>query len=159
MPSTQEDRTALVARLAVLGQIDATQTALFQQRAAAHYGLGITEMKALDVLVREGPQTAGALAVALNLTSGAVTGVVDRLERRGMARRSRDPSDRRRVVVEADLQALAGGPNIYLAIGQAFAELYGGYTVEELEFLVRHLEASVEITRQQTDLLGGPATG
>jgi len=159
VPSTQEDRTALVARLAVLGQIDATQTALFQQRAAAHYGLGITEMKALDVLVREGPHTAGGLAVALNLTSGAVTGVVDRLERRGMARRSRDPSDRRRVVVEADLQALAGGPNIYLAIGQAFAELYGGYTVEELEFLVRHLEASVEITRQQTDLLGGPATG
>ncbi len=160
MPRTEEgDRKELVARLAVLGQIDATSTALFQQRAAAHYGLGITEMKALDILVREGAQTAGQLAVALNLTSGAVTGVVDRLQRRGMARRSPDPSDRRRVVVEADHQALAGGHNVYLAIGQAFAELYAGYTVEQLAFLVRHLEASVGITRQQTELLGRHPTG
>lgn len=155
--SDSSARAALVARLSLLGQIEATQTAVFQQRAAAHYGLGVTDMKALDVLVREGPQTAGNLAVALSLTSGAVTGVIDRLERRGMAIRTADPADRRRVVVAADHLALAGGHNVYQAIGSAFADLYAGYTVAELEFLVRHLEASAEITKRQTELLGGQA--
>ena len=72
-------RAELIARLQLLGEADATQTALFQQAAAAHYGLGITEMRALSILLREGPRTAGQLAIGLHLTSGAVTGVVDRL--------------------------------------------------------------------------------
>lgn len=147
---TEFSREALVSRLMLLGQMDATQTALFQQRVAAHYGLGITEMKALDILVREGPRTAGQLAAALNLTSGAITGVVDRLQRRGMARRSSDPEDRRRVVVEVDHERLAAEENAYAPIGAAFAELYAGYSVKELQFLVRHLEKSVEITRGET---------
>ena len=149
----KRSRKALVSRLTLLGQMDATQTALFQQRAAAHYGLGITEMKALDILVREGPRTAGQLAAALNLTSGAITGVVDRLERRGMARRSSDAGDRRRVVIEADHERLAQEENAYAPIGAAFAELYAGYTLKELQFLVRHMETSVEITRQETERL------
>jgi DNA-binding MarR family transcriptional regulator len=152
-----EARAELIARLAVLGQMDATQTALFQQRAAAYYGVGITEMKALDVLVREGPCTAGRLGAALSLTSGAITGVIDRLVKRGMAHRAHDPADRRRVVVRADLTALAAGTNVYRGIGDAFADLYAGYTVEQLEFLVRHYEASVAITARQTQLLAGGA--
>ena len=87
------ERSELTARLTDLGAMDATETALFQQAAAARYGLGISEMKALDVLMREGPQTAGALAGKLNLTTGAITGVIDRLERRSIATRRPDPSD------------------------------------------------------------------
>ncbi|CAN5115307.1 MarR family transcriptional regulator [soil metagenome] len=147
------ERDDLIQRLMLLGQIDATQTALFQQRAAASYGLGITEMKALDILTREGPQTAGQLTAALHLTSGAITGVVDRLEKRGLAHRGVDADDRRKVIVTADLQQLASGENVYLGIGQAFADLHGSYSTAELEFLVRHLEASTEITKRETERL------
>jgi DNA-binding MarR family transcriptional regulator len=146
-------RRELVARLQVLSEVDATQTALFQQTAAAAYGLGVTEMKALSVLLREGPRSAGQLAAALHLTSGAVTGVVDRLIARGFARRTQDSSDRRRVVIEADHETLASGENVYRSIGEAFAELHSTYTIEQLEFLARHLEASIEITRGETEKL------
>jgi DNA-binding MarR family transcriptional regulator len=151
--SRGERRRELMARLQVLGELDATQTALFQQSAAATYGLGVTEMKALSVLLREGPCSAGHLATALNLTSGAVTGVVDRLVARGFARRAPDERDRRRVVIEADPSGLASGENVYLSIGAAFAALYETYSIEQLEFLARHLEASIEITKRETERL------
>ncbi len=149
------ERAALIERLRDLGERDAMETAQFQQAAAAHYGLGVTEMKALGVLLREGGVTAGRLAAELHLTSGGVTGVVDRLARRGLARRVPDPDDRRRVVVEADPDALAAGENVYLSIGQAFAELYAGYSTEQLRFLTVHLERSIGLTRQETDKLAG----
>lgn len=144
------DRSALIARLQLLGEVDATQTAVFQQAAAARYGLGINEMRALSILLREGPRTAGQLGAGLHLTSGAVTGVVDRLVQRGFVRRSHDEQDRRRVVIEVDLAALAAGENVYQSIGDAFADLHAGYTTEQLEFLVRHLETSIEITKRET---------
>ncbi len=150
-------RQELIARLQALGEVDATQTALFQQVAAATYGLGITEMKALSILLREGPCSAGQLASALNLTSGAVTGVVDRLVARGFARRTPDERDRRKVTIEADRDTLASGENAYQSIGEAFAELHAGYSTEELEFLARHLEASIEITRRETEKLRRPS--
>ncbi len=50
--------------------------------------------------MRAGGVTAGALAAEAGLTTGAVTGVVDRLERAGYARRVRDATDRRRVQIE-----------------------------------------------------------
>jgi DNA-binding MarR family transcriptional regulator len=151
--SDQERRGELIEQLTLLGQIDATQTALFQQQAAATYRLGITEMKALDILSREGARTAGQLAHGLHLTSGAVTSLVDRLERRGFAHRRADPSDRRRVLVEVDRESMQAEGNVYRAIGAAFARLYAGYSTAELAFLVRHLEASIEITRQETERL------
>jgi DNA-binding MarR family transcriptional regulator len=153
MSRGRDARHELIARLQVLGEVDATQTALFQQTAAATYGLGVTEMKALSVLLREGPCSAGQLAAALHLTSGAVTGVVDRLITRGFARRTQDERDRRRVVIEADRQALASGENVYRSIGEAFAQLHAGYPTEQLEFLARHLEASIEITKRETEKL------
>lgn len=144
-----DDRDALIERLVALGEQDSTGTALFHHTAAAVYGVGVTEMKALSILVAEGPQRAGVLGAALGLTSGAVTGLVDRLVARNLARRSPDPADRRRVIIEADADGLARGENVYESIGAAFGDLLAGYTTKELRFLVRHLEASIEITRSE----------
>ncbi len=149
-------RRELVDRLTLLGEVNATQTALFQQAAAATYGLGISEMKALSILLREGPQSAGQLALALHVTSGAVTGVVDRLVRRGFAHRAPDGHDRRKVVIEAVPLTLAPEENAYHSIGEAFAALHAGYTTEQLDFLARHLETSIEITKRETEKLRRP---
>ena len=154
MASDSAERSDLIARLGELGEVDSTQTALFQQAAAGSYGLGVREMQALGILMRGGPTSAGALGTALGVTPGAITGVVDRLIKRGMAKRSEDPDDRRRVVIEADFTALATGPNVYLPIGTAFAELYASYTTEQLRFLADHLERSAAITRAQIEKLG-----
>jgi DNA-binding MarR family transcriptional regulator len=143
------DRRALIAELALLGEQESTGTALFHQTAAAHYGLGISDMKALSILLVEGPQTPGALGAALGLTSGAVTGLVDRLVAHKMAHRSPDPSDRRRQIIEAASDA-ERGENVYEPIGEAFGRLHAGYSTDELAFLVSYLRASIEITRAET---------
>jgi hypothetical protein len=48
---------------------------------------------------------------------------------------------------------MASGENVYQSIGDAFAKLHAGYSTEQLEFLARHLEASIEITKQETERL------
>lgn len=150
------DRDDLIERLALLGEEEATQTALFQQLAAASYGLGVTHMKALSILLREGPQSASDLMARLHVTSGAVTGIVDRLVADGLATREPDVADRRRVRVAADPAGLAGRENVYAGIGTAFAELYTGYTTEQLRFLAAHAERSIAITRAQAAALCAP---
>ena len=150
--TTSAVRSALIARLARLGEQESTGTALFHQAAAASYGVGVVDMKALSILLADGPQSAGSLGAAIGLTSGAVTGLVDRLIAHGMATRSNDPADRRRSIISAD-PAVLEGDNVYLSIGAAFSALHSAYTTEELEFLVRYLTASIEITRQETDAL------
>jgi DNA-binding MarR family transcriptional regulator len=152
-PAEIEARRAAIATLTLLGEIDSTQTAHFHQIAAAHNGLGVTDMKALSILLRDGPQSAGDLMARLGVTSGAVTGVIDRLREHGVARREPDPSDRRRAVISVDEQGLAGRENVYLAIGAAFERLYAQYTLEQLAFLERHLRASIDITRAETEAL------
>ncbi|MEN2736533.1 MarR family transcriptional regulator [Microbacterium sp. X-17] len=157
MDSTEPDsgaRAELIARLTDLGAQSASLTGLFQQRAAASYGLGVSDMKALDVLMRNGPQTAGQLGAALNLTSGAVTGIADRLIKRGLARRESDAADRRRVLISADFAALQSGQNVYQSIGEAFRRLHESLTTEQLAFLARYQEESIALTQQAVDALG-----
>ena len=145
-------RRALIEQLYVLGEMNSTETALFQQAAAAKYSLGITDMKALSALIQEGPMAAGQLAQRLSLTTGAVTSVIDRLERRAFVRREPDPNDRRKVIVMVNQEFIAAGNaggNVYLSIGAAFNALYATYTTEQLAFLARHLQTSIELVRQE----------
>src|SRR5437588_5726183 len=68
-------------------------------------GINRTDARCLDILEQEGGMSAGDLAEASRLSTGAITAVLDRLERAGYARRVPDPSDRRRVLVEATSKA------------------------------------------------------
>jgi DNA-binding MarR family transcriptional regulator len=116
-------------------------------------------MKALQILLQEGPQTPGELASRLGLTTGAVTSVVDRLSRRGAVNRAPHPDDGRKVLVSADREALAAGDNVYLSIGAAYAALHATFSTAELEFLERYLEASIAVTQAEIAALNRrPAT-
>lgn len=108
----------------------------FDQAVADAVGLNRTDMRCLDVLSREGRVTAGRLAEETGLTSGAMTTALDRLERRGLARRVRDETDRRRVLVEVQPGAMAGAADFYgehIALGE---RIYRRYTIKELELLL-----------------------
>lgn len=144
-----EQRHTLIAQMQILGEMASTETALFHQIAAAKIGLGITDMKALSSLVQEGPMTAGQLAKRLSLTTGAVTSVIDRLQRQNLVERVPDANDRRKVIVQVNQQTLASGENVYLSMGSAFSALLDTYTTEQLEFLVRFYQAQIELTRQE----------
>lgn len=144
-----EYRQALMQQMQFLGQMASTETALFHQAAAAKLGLGITDTKTITVVVQEGPMTAGQLARRLSLTTGAVTNVIDRLERRGIVKRASDGEDRRKVIVTVNEKKLATADSVYRSVGKAFEGLLATYTTEELEFLVRYFQASIEVTKQE----------
>lgn len=80
----------------------------YDQAVADTLGINRTDMRCLDVIESEGPVAAGRLAEATGLTTGAITTVLDRLEKRGFARRVPDPRDRRRVLVELDPRVREG---------------------------------------------------
>ena len=83
-----------------------TASIMFHQAVADRLGLNVTDHKCVDLLLLNGPLTAGELAQKTGLTTGAVTAVIDRLERAGFARREDDPHDRRRVIVSVVPQRL-----------------------------------------------------
>src|SRR5918992_5162163 len=80
----------------------------FDQAVADHLGINRTDGRCIDLIDQAGGMTAGELAKAAGLTTGAVTAVVDRLEAAGVARRVADPEDRRRVRIEATAKVWQG---------------------------------------------------
>jgi predicted transcriptional regulator len=83
----------------LLGREFATALVVFHEAVGELVGLSSVERKCLDLLRSLGPVTAGAIADHTGLTTGAVTGLVDRLADAGYVQRERDPHDRRRVVI------------------------------------------------------------
>ncbi|HLH88939.1 MAG TPA: MarR family transcriptional regulator [Xanthobacteraceae bacterium] len=121
---------------------------LFSQAAAERLGLNSTDLECLGVIA-SGPATAGELAQATGLTTGAITGVIDRLERAGYARREHDRVDRRKVRVRAQAEALAKTGPIFEPMRRASAEVLSRYSDAELalilDFLTRAQTASVKV--------------
>lgn len=132
-----------------LGQMASTETALFHQAAAAKFGLGITDMKTISVLMQEGSMTAGQLAERLSLTTGAVTNVIDRLEKHELVKRTPDPDDRRKVVVVVNHKKISQGEDVYRSMGEAFDKLLQTYSITELEFLAAFYQATIELTKAE----------
>jgi DNA-binding MarR family transcriptional regulator len=112
-------------------------TQMLDEAAADYLGINPTDGRALDVIDQHGRITAGDLARELRLSTGAVTTLVDRLERAGYARRIRDESDRRRVLIEVTPIVGELSEQIYGSPEEAFAGPASAYTAEEAEVLHR----------------------
>jgi DNA-binding MarR family transcriptional regulator len=121
---------------------------LFSQAAAERLGLNSTDLECLGLITSE-PATAGELAQATGLTTGAITGVIDRLERAGYARREHDKADRRKVRVRALPAALQKAAPIFEPMRRASAEVLARYSDDDLalilDFLTRAQAASVNV--------------
>jgi DNA-binding MarR family transcriptional regulator len=111
------------------------------QTAAAYLGVNRTDANAIDVIERHGRVTAGDLARELRLTTGAVTAVVDRLERAGFARRVADPDDRRRVLLEVTPVVRQNGELIY-GKAEDGIDYWSDFTEAELDVVRRFQEMS-----------------
>lgn len=121
------------------------QSVLISDTVAARVGLNSTDLECLDLLYLAGPTTAGKLAAHSGLTTGAMTAVLDRLERRGFARRRRDPHDRRRVVVEALPRSVALIEPFYAPLAARSEQLNARYTDEQLATIVDYMTQSLAI--------------
>jgi len=151
--TAQQEDAGKLAEL--IGREFSTAVVLFHEAVGRRLGLSGTERKLLDVLARLGPATAGQLAAHTGLTSGAITGIVDRLVRAGYARRQPNPADRRSVIVSrvpsTSLDQIR--PEVFEPLGQAITELSARYSGEELAAISSYLTGLTEILRQQTERL------
>lgn len=119
---------------------------LHSQVLAESLGISSTDVEYLDCIMLRGPMTAGELARATSLTTGAITGVIDRLERAGYAKRKRDPADRRKILVWTPPAAERRVAPLSQPMQAAFLATLSIYDDKELElllcFLLRTHEAA-----------------
>jgi len=111
-------------------------------------GIDDTAFRCLDILDQEGPMSAGRLAERARLSPGATTALIDRLERRGYARRTRDTEDRRRVLVEIAPELRDRAEELYGTPEEGAAGL-SVYSDDELEFLIAFLRGSVAFQEER----------
>jgi DNA-binding MarR family transcriptional regulator len=115
-------------------------TDLVDEAAADRFGLNRTDLRLLGVLTRADRITIGALAASSGISAGAATTAVDRLTRAGYARRVRDETDRRRVMVEATPTARTLSNEIWGPIGRESHERLSGRSNAELRVILDFLE-------------------
>jgi DNA-binding MarR family transcriptional regulator len=145
-------RSDLVERIGLgLGRELSTRTILFHQAIADTLGVTPTDHKCFGFIAEaDHPVTAGELAHITGLTTGAITGVIDRLEGAGLAMRERDPKDRRRVVVTPAPRAMERVMPLFEGIARASTKLTSGYTDQELEIVERYLLDCLEMLDAET---------
>ena len=105
----------------------------FDDALARTLGINRTDTRCLDIVDRHQRVTAGQLAEEAGLTTGAVTAVLDRLERAGLVRRVPDDEDRRRVWVTLTADADAVTKDLYEPVAAATREAMAAYTDAQLE--------------------------
>jgi len=141
---TDSTRSPLADDIVASMQRLTTESQKVAQAFATQQGLGHIDLEALlHVMQAErggDPVTAGRLGELLGVTSGAATGVIDRLERVGHVQRSRDDADRRRVLVRYSDRARAVAGAFFGPLGVMSDEVMSGFDEAELRTVRRFLD-------------------
>jgi DNA-binding MarR family transcriptional regulator len=149
--STQHD--AAVERVLLAGRQLSTTTVLFHTALAERAGLSATESKALEIVERLGPLTPGDLSRESGLAPASVTALLDRLTRKGVARRVPHPRDGRRFLVEIDPGYLAVSEQLFTRFVASMRELCADYAPDELDLVARFLTDAARRQQEATALL------
>ena len=133
----------------------ATAVIAFHEAGARRLGMTAAERKCAGIIAELGNATPKQLAEATGLSTGAITGIVDRLERAGYAQREPNPADRRSVIVQPRNTEKLGRESlpIFAALTEAMNGLRAEYSKEERALVLRHLENTIAVLREQTQRL------
>lgn len=152
-PSSTREQS--IARMADVMRDFMANAVLFQDAVARTGGLNSTDLQAVGLLMSQGPATPGELAERTGLSAGgAITAVIDRLEKAGYVSRQRDQADRRRVIVTADVEKVLEqvGP-VYGRVGARWAAYLDTLTDEQIDLANELFTRASEINREEIELL------
>jgi DNA-binding MarR family transcriptional regulator len=152
-PRSRQRKSELGQQLQCLGRDLGTAALVFHQTVADRLGLNPTDHKCLELLHYATDPAAGDLADWTGLTTGAVTGVIDRLERRGFVRRETHPTDRRKVIIRTIPDRYAEVARLFAGLAEKMGTLCAGYSEEELAIITDHMARSAEVFRSETQRL------
>jgi DNA-binding MarR family transcriptional regulator len=131
-------RAALLQELENAMRKASAQGTMFAKAVADRAGISSSDMDCMDFLNIEGRMTAGRLAELTGLTTGAITGVIDRLEKAGFVHRERDEGDRRKVFITPVPARLMEIGHFYQLLQRAMHKQGDGYSDAELKVLLRY---------------------
>jgi DNA-binding MarR family transcriptional regulator len=126
---------------------------------ASGAGMSLADLDALEHLEAGGPLTQRQLGDRLSLTSGAITMLVDRLEKGGWVRRRPHPSDRRYVLVELTAQAAHRAPRGLAGYHERIIAIAAGVPVAHQDAISTFLQAAAEAASEAAAELRKPAGG
>lgn len=158
---TPQSREVLLRRVGQeLGRELATASLFFHTLVAGRVGVNATDTRCLEILgSASSPMTAGGLKEATGLTTGAITGILDRLEHAGFVERLRDSEDRRRIFVKLLPEAGMKLAKLYEDLGAAMGQLASRYTVRDLQLIEGFLAANLDILKEEIAKLTSQKTG
>jgi len=151
--TTRQHTLELLARV---GREHSDATVLFHSRLASSLDLHPTDYKTLSVLERLGPLSAGEIARHTGLATASVTNLIDRLERKGFARRIADARDRRRVLVEARVDRMNAARQSLRSPSDSLARLFEHYSDADLRVVADFLARNAARLRVETVKLRPP---
>lgn len=150
------DQDELVAEITnSLARRHSTATVLFHHALAERLGVGPTDHKCLDLLRERAPMTASELAAITGLTTGAIAGVVARLERSGWLLREPHPRDGRKQVLYVTEEAVRDVGAVFAGLADDAAGLLAGFDTHELSAIAEFLVRATDFAYRRTALLRG----
>jgi DNA-binding MarR family transcriptional regulator len=151
--SRPKARAALLTELEHAVRKSSALGVIFGQTVASRVGISSSDLECLDFLNIEGRVTAGRLAELTGLTTGAITGVIDRLEKAGLVRRERDDEDRRKVFIAIVPENVAKVGRFYEHLQRGMQELWETYSDAELRLMLRFMTQGYETMLAATEEL------
>lgn len=154
MKRARENRQKMVEE--IVGRLvrrHSTAVVLFHHAVAECLGLGPTDHKCLDLLRERGKMTGSELAQITGLTTGAITGVVARLEQSGYLRREPDPHDGRKQILYPALERVRDFQAMFDPIRKEATALLEGFDTRQITAIAEFLARSTEFAYRQVALL------
>jgi len=150
----------LITRLIAAFRDAGNQDGAIEDLAAARLGISPADLRCLNAIENAGGLTAGELAREVGVTTGAVTGAIDRLEKVGYAKRVPDPADRRRVRLAVTPRFRENAESIWAPLAADWQHrIAARFTAAELATIVEFLDLTSEIGGEHRDRLAEEARG
>ena len=161
MSSEQMARQELLKAVQAAGSRYGARFLLVHQAVAERLGLNIIDLRCLRLAQEAKEPTAGYLAKITGLTTGTITGLLDRLEKARFVRRERDTEDRRKVIVKVLPGGVQKVEKIMAPLSEDMNKALQVFTEEELKAVVRFFEVTegavarhVERIQEQLEIAG-----
>ncbi|TSJ42099.1 MarR family winged helix-turn-helix transcriptional regulator [Fluviicola chungangensis] len=127
---------------------------LMHEAISSSIGLAGTDHKYLGLIIKKKELTAGEISEITGLSTGAVTGLIDRLEKRKLLKRKSDKNDRRKVLIVPDVQkAMELLEPVFTILQKRTRELTSSFSEAEINAIERYFTAATEIMKDITQNL------
>jgi DNA-binding MarR family transcriptional regulator len=144
----------VIKRIRKLSQHYAYTSIQMHEAIARKAGLSGTDHKYLGFLIEKGQMTAGELSTLTGLTTGAVTGLIDRLEKKNLVKRQFAEGDRRKVIIEPNTSTImALLVPLYEEFRTKSEKLIASFSNEEIEIIETYFLKAIEVMNETTDQL------